>query len=307
MISSIVCWGKSKLGKCHLFGLDATENMDINIAKISKRNIALLQYRLNKCIEKNCIEEVLKFYGDYIDKNYLKGILTRQEMLEEEMQIQYEYEVASCGSVCEIGEEDLNKINEEINERMKRYNSDLTVVKKVQNYCKGISFKNHNRESVFFKFGRDRNQDLVALYFNIDSFILNDRYSPVEPAFVFSGEGEYPFHQHTVLHLKREGDYAHVIIWGFQSNNRKKGHGTFLVRNLDEMIRVINEKIVLINKEDRECKNNRGRIEVVRAEVVPGNIPYNKLVTFYNSNGLPTIARMTDGHGVIIEIYKTID
>ncbi|QUH25023.1 hypothetical protein [Serpentinicella alkaliphila] len=308
MINSIVCWGRSKIGKCHLFSLDTNDEHEMKEAKILKRHISLLQSNLNICIDKNSLEDVIEFNGDYIDKNYIKAYKEGQTYFKDSDNYLVDKLIDSpCGAMCKVGEVEIKKLMIDIKESIKKYNSDLSIIKKVQNYCKAVSHKDHSNDSVFFKFGRDKNKDLIAFYFNIKSFILNDRYTAVEPAFVFSGDGEYPFHKHTVLHLKREGEEPKVIIWGFQSNNSKRGHGAFMLRNLEDLIRRINENIKVMNMLNGNRTYVRGPIEVISADVIPGNIPYNKLVAFYNRNGLPTITRMSDGYGVTIEIYKHIN
>lgn len=283
MLDSIICWGKSKIGKGNLLSLNIKDKEDIKIAKVLRRNIFILQSSLNNTIETNNIDEVKKYDGRYLDKEYLN-----------------EMNGKDYGDIC-FEEVNPKNIIAEINNMVKKYNSDLSVVKKAQNYCTAINYKNHTEDTTYFKFGRDRNEDLIALYFNTESFITNDRYSSVEPIFIFSGEGEYPFDKHTVLHLKREGEEPYVVIWGFQSNNNMKGHGTFLLNHLDNIIYDINEKLNLI-KDDKRIKP----ISLITGEVVSGNIPYNKLVSFYNKNGFPTITKI-NGYDAIIEIYKKLD
>jgi len=162
-------------------------------------------------------------------------------------------------------------------------------------------------ESVYLRFGRDKKHDLIALYFNINSFVLSDIYSPVEVALIFSGEGEYPFKQHTVLHLRRDGDEPYVNIWGLQSNNPNNGHGTFILKNLEDLVMEINKKISYSCNGNISMDNNRGPIEVITGEVTSRNIPYNKLAAYYNKNGLPTITKIKDGSTANIIIYKIIN
>lgn len=217
-----------------------------------------------------------------------------------------------CKSTYDTKKNCLEKLINKIDTKVQAYNDDLGIIKKVQNYClKYAEYKVHDDKAVYFKFGRDKYDSLIALYFNIDRFINNESLSPIETIFVFSGEGEYPYNKQTVFHIKYEsfdnllhgteayekakqmkGQSSQAHICDFISYNGRRGHGTFILKHLEDIIKTINEKIKILENIGSEGYYRKVPIKLIVGEVVPGdNISDEDLVKFYNKNGLPTIGK----------------
>lgn len=321
MIKEIICWGRSKLGSCHLYSIDKRDE-DIRIAKMCLSNLYKLQAKVENCIEKSSIDEVLRFGEEYVDQNYWYEVQDKEmdrKVSSGEVAINYLKGLESCKlkpEVCDISYASKNrlfkKLTEEIDSRVQRYNNDLAIIKKIQNYCMNYSeHKVHTNDTVYFRFGRDKHNELIALYFNIDNFIKSTNYEPIETVYVFSGDGEYPYHKQTVLHLKYE-EYGNLILTGtevyrevdsveklgaqvhicdFQSYNRRRGHGSFILKNLEDIIKVVNKKITTMSEIERQRYHRRKIIKAINGVIAPGNISDEDLVKFYNKNGLTTIGK----------------
>lgn len=334
MLKTLKCWGMRKLGECYQFVVDRTEE-DIRIANLCLSNISTLQSELEKCIGQNNVEEVLRFEGEYINHGYFYDIQEKEfdrKLSAGEDIVNFSKEPSSCKSTpdacntnLKMQEKVFEGLIDEVNKRIQRYNMDLTVIKKVHNYCFNYEDRELLTESVYFKFGRDKQNDLICLYFNIDSFVKDDSYSPIETVHVFSGLGESPFDYQTVLHLKYESNgYS---LWGtdvyekvennpqahicdFLSFNCRRGHATFLIKHLEELIHEINKRIISFRDQDGEQLYNRRKpITAINGEVFPGSqISYEDLVGFYNKNGFPTLGRRYEDGGFAANrvIYKTI-
>ncbi|WP_407311774.1 hypothetical protein [Desulfosporosinus sp. SB140] len=257
----MTCWGRNKIGQCPFYTIER-KSEDIELAKLCLSNLSKIQAKLDKCIESNNIEVVLRFREDYLDSSYWNVVkdkeLNKIISSGKDIQIPSLSECKLSTNVCKIALESkdnaFGKLSEEIDSRIKQYNDDLAIIKKVQIYCSNYEdekYRIFKSDRIYFKFHRDKYNALIALYFNVDSFIKQDSYSPVETIFVFSGEGEYPFHKQTVLHLNYE-EYGGLVLSGtkvikevdgiqelgpqvhicdFQSYNSRRGHGTFILKH----------------------------------------------------------------------------
>ncbi|WP_092333652.1 hypothetical protein [Desulfosporosinus hippei] len=340
MIKSVVCWGRSKMGQCPLYRIER-KSEDIRIAKLCLSSLFLMQAKLKKCVESNKIEEVLRFREDYVDWSYWDEVeekeLKRLTSNSKDTQINSLKRCKLDMNICKISldskESAIEKLHEEIDSKIKLYNDDLAIIKKVQNYCDNYENEDYRifkNDRIYLKFQRDKYNALIALYFNVDSFIKQDSQSPVETIFVFSGEGEYPFHKQTVLHLAYE-KYGGLVLSGtevmkdadgikdlvpqahicdFQSYNRRRGHGSFILKHLENIVSTVNNRILSLGVKYREKYYWMKPIKAINGEVVPGgNISKDDLVKFYNKNGLPTIGRKYSSGTYVADkvIYKILE
>ncbi|GKU27242.1 hypothetical protein CFOLD11_40690 [Clostridium folliculivorans] len=325
-MKSIVCWSKSKNGKCYLYDMDRLDN-DIRMAQLGLEHVDELQSILNKCIENNSIEKVLNFKGEYLNILYLnnsyeKHMLSKYSSKHTIDKTHCKLANKNCNLTYESKKTFLQKLTNQVDTKIQLYNEDLSIIKKVQNYCSNYSgFKIHNDNCVYFKFDRDKCNSLIALYCNIENFNTMNMDSSPKPIFIFSGEGEYPFYKHTLLQLKydtfmypqitnysistsKEIKDQDIIIqlWDFQSFNPRRGHGTFILKNLED---IINKVTIKIN-EDLSLKKS---IKLIIGTVpTTNNNSYEYLVRFYNKNGFTTICDMNLNEGNIpkMMVYKEV-
>lgn len=338
MIRGMACCGKRRIGECHLSKI-VRKSEDIQFAKQGLNDLLLLQTKIDKCIQSNSLKEVLRFRGEYIHKYYREGV--QQE--DGEKSIYYDKNILNVFQLiktCELkphfckiynqsNEMIFDELMREIENTIEHYNEALSIIKKVQNhYSKDSSeYKVLTDQRVYLKFGRNRNNELIVIYFNIDHFTASNTYSTKEKIYVFSCDGESPFDKHTELELKHkdhnsiltgteadeksnringEGQRSYAHITDFQSYNKNKGQGTFLLTNLEEIIIEVNNHIIALQKKS-ECFI-RTPIEIITGEVAPGNRYHDTLVSFYNRNGFPTIGKKFSS-GKYIEdrvIYKEL-
>lgn len=335
MIKKIVCWGKSKIGLCNYYGIRRQEE-EIRVGKICLENINKLQKRIGSCVSHNNIDEVLRFKGKFIDEYYWYETkdkeMNEKNKREDNIEVYLSYTRSNCNlnyETCnEKYEKNKNIIEQlqcEFKKKIEKYNKELSIIKKVQNYCQdGSECEYHSSKEVYFKFGRDKYNDLIALYFNINQF-LRKEFEPIEDVFVFSGEGECPYNDFTVLHLKYETCHlcickteaatrenlkvSHAHICDFKSYNPKKGHGTFILKNLEDIIKRVNKRFLELKEDGEESFYKKTTLRAINGEVFPdGSISYDDLVKFYNKNGLPTIGKTYDKGGYVEDriIYKKV-
>lgn len=228
----------------------------------------------------------------------------------------------SCKATYQVKINALNQLEKEIHDKIKKYNNDLAVIKKLQDFCSKKEFyEYHTDNQVYLKFGKDKNNALIALYFNIESFINKIGSLHNETVYVFSVDAETARSKDTMLHMRYQPpwspgfktpiatkelsepreDWAGVNINNFISENPKKGHGSFILNHLENIIKIVNSKIVNLPAEDNE---KYSEIKFIGGTVFPQGIPLNNLVKFYNKNGLPTF---NEGTGQNLSIYKEIE
>lgn len=301
-MNEMICLSRSILGRCVKYKIEKYTR-DIKNIDIGMNEIERLQEKIDNCIKQNNIKTVLAFDGEYIGEAYFEQLIEKEYTKDNN---KYKKvcgnQVKKCESDCKIKEIKIGILENKIKYKMKKYNRDLLVIKKIQEYYKKYE---KNTEEICIKFGQDRNENLIVMCFNIDSFIQNT--SKFETIYVFSGEEEDMLNKFTALHLavkkydiclngtgkeenlKKKGRYAHIC--DFRSENQRYGQGTFILKNLVELLKQVNFKILQVESAVSEKYIRKKLIKAITGEVVPGNIPKEKLIKFYNKNGFETLGK----------------
>ncbi|MEG0181153.1 MAG: hypothetical protein RR898_01470 [Clostridium sp.] len=245
-----------------------------------------MQNAIDKCIESNKIIEVVRL--ELYDTTELTSELYNynsyenyNSLIENKHVIIYESKLNA-----------LKKLNIVIKNKAKIINKELSIINKVKKHHKRLNHYDKN-DNVYLKFGRDKHNELIAMYFNIDKFVNNNSRFSNETVYVFSEEGDYPYENHTVMHLSFTNYYearvSCLYIGDFISNNQRKGHATFLLKNLRKLVICINKRIEYLNCKMPKNYYEKSPINAITGEVCPGSeISFDDLVDFYNKNGLST-------------------
>lgn len=292
MGKSIGCLYRKLMRKCKLHELNCIY-YNLELSKLKLKNVKELSNKLDECIEINDISRVLTF---------------KEELLDDNIYANYPSECDLTSNLCDFNIEFRKRcyegVKKELDEYICKYKSYFNLIKHIKDLYKELNkskIKINHEE--YFKFLIDKENNLVALYFNIDEFINNG----LETIYLISSQGDYWRHKYAVLHLKYEeipsyepkwleknqkyiynlGKVAYAHICDFKSNDMKKGHGTLILENLEDIIFGINKRINYFNKneDDYNCKN---KILSINGLVRPGDIPFDTLVKFYNKHGYKT-------------------
>ena len=138
MLQKAICWWKSKMGECRYYSI-AKKDYDIKIAKLCLNNISMLQSKLDNCIKGNKIEDVLRFRGDFLNKYYWDEVqeneLSRkinngEEPFLERKKCSCKQKAGECKSIVDKINSDFDTLMTEIDEKIKKYNNDLSIIKK---------------------------------------------------------------------------------------------------------------------------------------------------------------------------------
>lgn len=69
MVKHMFCWLKSKITNCYLYRISVNDTI-VQIANLCLDDLSKLQNKLDKCTEKNSIDKVSNFKGEYINEKY---------------------------------------------------------------------------------------------------------------------------------------------------------------------------------------------------------------------------------------------
>lgn len=294
MRNSIRCIHKKIAGKCRLYEL-STIYHDLEINNHNLNLTKELSKKLEKCIKRNDLSAVLNFDAKEIDDNNVYAIYPDK----------CDLTANSCDFNIELRKRYCQEIRTESDKLISQYTDDLNLIKYIKSAYKELnesSRKTNNKE--YFKFSRDKENNLIAIYFNIDEFINRGS----QTVYLLSSKGHYWREKYAVLHLKydeiplyeprwirEKPDYiknrkkrAYACIGDFNSNDKKKGHGTFILKNLEDIIIEVNKRIDFFNANEEDEYNHKNKIQGINGLVRPGDIPLDILVKFYNKHGYKT-------------------
>lgn len=174
--------------------------------------------------------------------------------------------------------------------------NEIKVINNVLNFLKGKNIK----DKIYFKLAKDKCSNLIALYFNIDSFIEKG----IENIWLFT---DSKLNGRTFLQMSlwnNDSQYikpfrnnvAHVYINEFRSFYPRMGHGSYILKNLDYIINETN-KLISFNSE------RLYPIKSITGIIVPMTriIQYDDLVKLYTDNGFSTLNQKKPNGS-----YKTI-
>lgn len=249
------------------------------------------------------ILEILKLDIEYIDENSF-----RDSDIKYKINSLCNLKPDVCEITTKINESKIEKLKLEIRQRINMYNNDLYIFKKL----KELYDKDEDAsKNIYLKFGRDKNNNLIALYFNIDKFVIN------KSSNIYLLHNKWSYYNRTVLFLQYEkfnsygkgrrignNDCGYALICDFIVKHKRLGHGTFMLSNLESILRQVNKKIRHINSnvDYDDCEINE--VIAVNGMVCSGDgISYKELVKFYNKNGYPTYH---NGYIEDKDIYKEI-
>ncbi|WP_350342354.1 hypothetical protein PRVXT_001583 [Proteinivorax tanatarense] len=294
------CWGRSKIDKCYMFRIKAYKEM-LNLLKEYIRQIEEDRSNLRNLTKERNIISVLNFRAG-LDKNYLKDIRERKLDIETYRKIDL-YEIRPCKlepDSCKLTLDSkvrvFEKLFRELETQVGKYQQEISIINRIQNYCRERNKKVMRRDSIFLKFSRNKLDELIVLCFDIDNFIRKKSITTTtESAFVFSGRGESQTNEETVLTIcyyrfqnsvlnndPFNKDVPEAVIDGFSSDNKRRGHGTFLLENLEDIIKEVNKKIITKANEPDIMQP----IKLITGDVSPsGDIKYDDLMKLYKKHG----------------------
>lgn len=302
MFRNIKCMKNTMKRECNKRQIKEILNETI-IINSKLQEVNRLQNRLKKYIENESLEEVLKFDMEVIDECEIYYDDTEHKKM-----LQCKLNPDVCEINMRINQSKLEKLDSELKEKINLYNNDISVLYKLKNhYIKADKIS----KEMYLKFGRDKNNNLIGLYFDIDDFI-NRKLSTV---YLFTQEQEYFYP--SVLFLKyedyleygprryiNEKDKGYALICDFRVKTKRIGHGTFMLSNIEPILKKVNKKIRYINRNVVYDDRIMFEIAAVNGMVGPGeDTSYEDLVKFYNQNGYPTYS---NGRIENKNIYKEI-
>ena len=261
---------------------------------------------LKRCLESEDIDKILNFNIEKIN----------------EYNIDYDYRELKKNSLCKFNpdvcsinikleSDKLDKLNKEVKEKISLHNNDLLVLEKLKKHYK----KNDSvSKDIYIKFTRDKNNDLIGLYFDIEK-LVKDKMSNI---YLFSKNTDYLYPSVLILQYRnyieysvpiknsyrREFDYGYALICDFLVKDKRIGHGTFMLSNLETILHKVNKRISYINRNIGNNDCTIKEIVAVNGMLGPGaDTTYEDLVKFYNKNGYPTYS---NGYIENRHIYKEI-
>lgn len=287
MIKKIKCIKNIINRKCNQRDLKET------YYEISRNNNRLqvinsLQNKLKKCIEYENIEKILDFNIDEINEY---NIDIGNVEYERKMSCKLNPDI--CKINIDIAKLKLDKLNKELKEKIKLYNEDLLVLDKLK---KHFLREKNSITDIYVKFARDKNNNLIALYFDIEKFVK----SKSATVYLFSHEQDFLYPSKLFLryenHLKYRPkgylnikDNGYALICDIKVINKRIGHGTFILSNIEPILKKVNNKIRDINRKSDYYEYTIKEIVAINGIVCPGtDTTFDDLVKFYNNNGYPT-------------------
>lgn len=305
MLRNLKCI-KNKVNK----GCNKREVKEI-IYEISKNNNRLniinrLGNNLRQCLESEDIDKILEFNIEKINEyniDYDDRDLKRNSLCK--------FNPDVCNINIKLENEKLYKLNKQIKEKISLYNEDLLVLEKLKKHYQS---NNDASKDIYIKFKRDKKDNLIGLYFDIEKFVKDEMsniylFSKNTPDFcpsvLFLMYKRYI--QHSVLvekSYKRSRDYGYALICDFLVKDKRLGHGTFMLSNLEPILYKVNKRIRYMNRNIDNDDRIINEIVAVNGTLGPGdNTTFDDLVEFYNNNGYPTYS---NGHIENKNIYKEI-
>lgn len=270
MFKNISCMKNKIFRTCKKIDLDILSHQ-LQMIQMNNDNVVKINLSLDK------LYSDLKFY----DINDLKKF-DKQKISESEFDFDYYENIEKCKldpQVCEINirinKERLEKLNKETKDSIiniiYRYNKFLSVVYQVKDYYNIFDYESKN---IYLKFHQDENNNLIALYFNIDTFINNG----LSTIYLFSKYGDLL--DKSILHIRYEDEYPtpYIKICDFMVLRRGIGHGSFMLSNVESIVKEIN-KIIKTKYDMKEVYKIKGILYPLDDEF------REKLINFYNKNG----------------------
>lgn len=146
-----------------------------------------------------------------------------------------------------------------------------------------------DKSNIFFKFGFDKNSNLICSLIDYNR-IFNNIISkgPLTMYVIYGFKDSKGKYDNTSLFLNFENNFddtSQLKIPDFSccNYNARCGHGSFALKSLDELVPIINKKILQYNN---NFEYKIGIIKSVYGDIVPGgDSTYNGLVKFYKKNG----------------------
>lgn len=287
MFRSIKCIRNSITKNCNKrYVKEISDKISINNSRI--QTINRLQRKLRGYIENENLEAILE-----LDMKEIEEYNINYDDIKYKVKSICELNPDVCKSNIKINIYKLEKLDREIKEKIDLYNKDLLVLEKLKKHC--LKEKEIHKE-VYLKFGRDRNNNLIALYFDIEKFVKSN----LSTVYLFTQNQDY--FNPSVLFLKYENylgygpkryinekDNGYTLICDFRVVEKRIGHGTFMLSNIVPILKEVNKKIRYINRNLNYDDLIINEIVAVNGMVCPGSdISYEDLVKFYNKNGYPT-------------------
>lgn len=300
----------------------------ILIAKRCLGNIKDLGEYLEKHIVENSLRDVIEYDCHLLDDSYYETIRKHYIEIEtinhinESLNAHQKRHLSAVRSYHHISATDKKKLIEQLENKIKnniiKYNSELSTFIKIQKFC----FKKQLfYQDIYFKFGRDKDGLLIAIYFDINEFFHQGtkRY-PNGWAYIISGSDScfkndaslcltYKTIDQIPLsfaddrmneYIKNLGGSGNIIcIDDIISRYHHHGYGTFLIEEMFSIIREINKKIGILGS-NFGLNHVDKPIIAIYGFLVPGsNISYEALVGFYHHHGLKTYDKRTTSEGTI--------
>lgn len=259
---------------------------EVNINKLQEIN--MLQNKLKKYTESRNLEKILNLNMKQIEDYSRDYSITKNNG-----NISCKLDPGVCEINIKIEESKLEKLKEELKEKISLHNNDLSVIEKLkQHYLRG----SEKSTDIYLNFGRDKNNDLIALYFDVEKFI-NSKHSTV---YLFSKHQEYLYPSKLFLKYEyilkyrpkrynREKNNGYALIGDFRVVEKRIGHGTFMLSNIESILKEVNKNIRYKNRNIDYDDRDINEIVAVNGMLSPGSdTTYDDLVKFYNKNGYPT-------------------
>ncbi len=294
----------------------------ILIAKRCLGNIKDLDVRLEEHIIENSLSDILEYDCHLLDDSYYETIRKHYIEIEtinhinESLNAHQKRHLSAAKSCHHISETDKKNLIEQLENKIKnniiKYNNELSTLIKIQKFClkKQLSY-----QYIYFKFGRDKDGLLIAIYFDMNEFFNKGtkRY-PTGWAYIISGSDSC-FKNDASLCLTyktinqiplsfaddRMNEYIKnldgsgniICIDDIISRYHHHGYGAFLIEEMFYIIKEINRKISIL--ESNLILNDVDKpIIAIYGFLVPGsNISYEALVDFYHHHGLKTYDKRT--------------
>jgi hypothetical protein len=144
MIKNIVCWCKAKIGDCYYFNIKTLDEK-IRITQLCLNAISNQQKQIDKCIEHNDIEEVLRLSSGYINELYWYEIKEKEwdKVMKNEKNFEdylkdnksnCKLDTRNCTEKFISNKEKSEELSIELQEKIEKYNKVLAIVKQVQNH-----------------------------------------------------------------------------------------------------------------------------------------------------------------------------
>lgn len=168
-------------------------------------------------------------------------------------------------------------------------NNESKIIEKVTSFIKS----KNQKHKIYFKLSWDKSNNLIAIYFDIDSFLEVG----TETVWLFTSDkfNEMSFLQLSFWNIDSQyfknyrSNVSHVNIDEFRSFILRKGHGSYMLSSLDIIIKEVNNQITF-------NKNELYPIRTITGTVIPMEkiIKLDDLNKFYISHGYFLINQRLD-------------